>query len=85
MNIPAHRAAAVEPTPADTFEVKDGKTINLSEQERAARAAAEQAEREKQQAAEAESAPDAAPPAELPKPAKAAGSAKATTIQTKEA
>ncbi|MFC5358259.1 hypothetical protein [Azospirillum himalayense] len=96
MNIPAHRAAAVEPTPADTFEMKDGKTIvNLTEQvraaraaaeqERAAREAAEQAEREKQDAAEAEPAPTATPPAELsPKPAKAAMPPKATT-QTKEA
>lgn len=41
MNIPAHRAAAVEPTPADTFEVKDGKTINLTEQARAASESAE--------------------------------------------
>ncbi|GAA4247523.1 hypothetical protein GBZ26_11310 [Azospirillum formosense] len=90
MNIPAHRAAAVEPTPADTFEMKDGKTvINLTEQERAKREAAEQAEREKQQAAdshaEAEPAPDATSIAEpSPKPAKAAGQGKATT-QTKEA
>ncbi|QCO05448.1 hypothetical protein [Azospirillum argentinense] len=86
MNIPAHRAAAVAPTPADTFATtEDGKTIiNLTELERAARAAAEQAEREKTQA-EAEPEPDATPPAEMsPKPAKPAGSVKATT-QTKEA
>ncbi|MBK3734951.1 hypothetical protein GAY29_17950 [Azospirillum brasilense] len=85
MNIPAHRAAAVVPTPADTFVMsEDGKTvINLTEQERAARGAAEQAEREEPKS-EAEPAPDAAPPADLLKPAKAAGAGKATT-QTKEA
>ncbi|NUB24305.1 hypothetical protein [Azospirillum brasilense] len=87
MNIPAHRAAAVEPTPADSFAMtEDGKTIvNLTEQERTARAAAEQVEREKQEVAKAEHAPDPAPPAELPKPAKSAGALKAPATQTKEA
>ncbi|CAO3453869.1 hypothetical protein [Azospirillum argentinense] len=87
MNIPAHRAAAAAPTPADTFATtEDGKTIiNLTEQERATRKAAEQAGREKPQAAEAVPEPDATPTAEMsPKPTKAAGSVKATT-QTKEA
>ncbi|MCM8736592.1 hypothetical protein M5E06_20915 [Azospirillum sp. A1-3] len=41
MNIPAHRAAAVAPTPAHSFELRDGdQLINLTEEERAAAEAA---------------------------------------------
>jgi len=41
MNIPAHRAAAVAPTPAHSFELRDGdQLINLTEEERKAAEAA---------------------------------------------
>ena len=41
MNIPAHRAAAVAPTPAHSLELRDGdQLVNLTEEERAAAAAA---------------------------------------------
>ncbi len=33
MDIPAHRAAAVEPTPAHSFELRDGELVNLTEEE----------------------------------------------------
>ncbi|PWC86051.1 hypothetical protein TSH100_13835 [Azospirillum sp. TSH100] len=33
MNIPAHRAAAVEPTPAHSFELRDGELVNLTEED----------------------------------------------------
>ncbi|MCM8738288.1 hypothetical protein M5E06_29610 [Azospirillum sp. A1-3] len=37
MDIPAHRAAAVVPTPAHSFELRDGdQLVNLTEEERAA-------------------------------------------------
>lgn len=41
MDIPAHRAAAVVPTPAHTFELREGdQLVNLTEEERAAADAA---------------------------------------------
>lgn len=41
MNIPAHRAAAVAPTPAHSFELRDGdQLVNLTEEERKAAEAA---------------------------------------------
>jgi len=43
MTIPSHRAAAEVPTPAHTFELRDGELINLTEAEEAARKAAAEA------------------------------------------
>ncbi|CAO3440122.1 hypothetical protein [Azospirillum endophyticum] len=41
MDIPAHRAAAVVPTPAHSFELREGdQLVNLTEEERAAAEAA---------------------------------------------
>ena len=41
MNIPAHRAAAVAPTPAHSFELRNGdQLVNLTEEERKAAEAA---------------------------------------------
>lgn len=34
MNIPSHRAAAVAPTPAHSFELRDGELVNRTEEER---------------------------------------------------
>lgn len=33
MDIPAHRAAAVVPTPAHSFELREGELVNLTEEE----------------------------------------------------
>ncbi|MBP2297954.1 hypothetical protein [Azospirillum picis] len=62
MDIPAHRAAAVAPTPAHSFELRDGdQLVNLTEEERkAAEAAASTrtpATKGRRPAAEAPSAP----------------------------